>query len=46
MYEGLRLLMRTQRREERVELDEDAEAGQRVVREEDEMRVEREEGRQ
>ena len=32
MYEGLRLLMRTQRREERVELDEDAEAeaGQRV----------------
>ena len=36
MYEALRLLMRTQRREERVELDEDAEAGQRVVREEDE----------
>ena len=30
MYEALRLLMRTQRREERVELDEDAEAGQRV----------------
>ena len=30
MYEALRLLTRNQRREEGVELDEDAEAGQRV----------------